>query len=124
MLYTLDDKRVTSIPHPDTYSLLESRMDLSEIDAAIAYINSIINDDLEKGTEIQTAGWMPGADWVGTPLESIYEKAARRNPDLAGRIFGLLVWRVFMERPERWVTGRFGMNGEELSSLTYFMPQN
>jgi hypothetical protein len=53
-------------------------------------------------------------------LDPIYEKAARQNPDLAGRLFGLMVWVVFMERPERWITGRFEKDGEPIGSRTYF----
>jgi hypothetical protein len=39
---------------------------------------------------------MPGADWTGSPFETIFEKAARYNFDLAAKLFGLIVWVVFM----------------------------
>jgi hypothetical protein len=31
-----------------------------------------------------------------------------------------MVWEVFMERPEKWTSGRFEKDGEEIGSRTYF----
>lgn len=53
--------------------------------------------------------------------QPIYELAAQRNPDLAAQLFGLLVFTVFMERPETWWTGRFELDGREIGSRTYFL---
>ena len=70
--------------------------------------------------EIHTAGWMPGSDWTDTPFQPIYEKAAQQSFDAAARCFGLMVWEVMMERPERWTSGRFEKDGEPIGSRTYF----
>jgi len=110
-------KEVTRIPYEKDYRLFMSRMTPEEID----HIESTL-DDLIDGTEIQTAGWMPGHDWAGTPYEPIYTKAARCNYDLSARCFGLMVWVVFMKRPERWTSGRFEKDGEQIGSRTYFRP--
>ena len=72
------------------------------------------------GDEIHTSSWMPGSDWSDTPFHPIWEKAAKKNEDLAAKIFGVLVWDVFRERPERWITGRFEKDGEPISGRTYF----
>jgi hypothetical protein len=66
---------------------------------------------------------MPGSNWEGTPFQAIFEKAARRDRAAAARCFGLMVWEVFMERPERWTSGRFEKDGEEIGSRTYFQPR-
>lgn len=63
---------------------------------------------------------MPGSDWIGTPFEPLFTKAARRDRAAAGLCFGLLVWEVFAERPERWASGRFEKDGEPIGSRTYF----
>jgi hypothetical protein len=34
-----------------------------------------------------------------------------------------MVWEVFMERPERWFSGRFEKDGEPIKSRTYFQPK-
>jgi hypothetical protein len=66
---------------------------------------------------------MPGSNWGGTVFQPIYEKAARRDFNASARCFGLMVWEVFMERPERWSSGRFEKNGEPIGSRTYFRIQ-
>ena len=114
MLEDLGGKPINSIPRQDTYALID-RMSANEMAAIRAELNSRIDSD-----EIHTAGWMPGDDWTNTPFEPIYEIAAQRNYELAGWIFGLIVWAVFMDRPETWVTGRFEKDGESIGSRTYF----
>ena len=78
---------ITRIPYERDYRLFMSRMTREEIDR----IESTL-DELIDGTEIQTAGWMPGHDWTDTPYEPIYTKAAHRNYELSARCFGLMVW--------------------------------
>src|SRR3954467_6318991 len=70
----MTDKRITEVPYGAEYRSFMSRLSPHEITA----IKSSLNDLIE-GTEIQTAGWMPGANWAGTPYEAIYAKAARRD---------------------------------------------
>ncbi len=39
-----------------------------------------INEPIdEAGSEIATAGWLPGSDWTGTAFEPVYTKAARED---------------------------------------------
>lgn len=111
----MSGKPVTRVPYDDDYRRCMSRMTGAEIAAIKAALNAMV-----EGTEIQTAGWMPGKDWSGTPFDPIYAKAARCNEDVAARCFGLVVWEVFMERPERWTSGRFEKDGEPIGSRTYF----
>ena len=118
MLFDLDGARVTGVPYQSDYRTYMARMTTGEIAAIKKALNEMID-----GTEINTAGWMPGADWSGTPFDPIYQKAARKNPNAAARCFGLMVWEVFMERPEQWFSGRFEKDGQPLSSRTYFRPK-
>ena len=106
---------ITRVPYAQEYAQFMSRMTAAELSAAKARLDELIN-----GTEIQTAGWMPGKDWTGTPFQPIYEKAARHSEEAAARCFGLMVWEVFMERPEKWTSGRFEKDGEPIGSRTYF----
>jgi hypothetical protein len=80
-------------------------------------INELID---AAGAEIATAGWLPGNDWRGTAFEPIWSKGTNRHPDKAAQLFGLLVWHVVMERPEKWGSGRYEKNGKEIGSRTYF----
>ena len=106
---------VKDVPYKAEYLRFMSLMTPTEIDNIKRELN-----DLIEGPEIQTAGWMPGKDWSGTPFDPIYQKAARCNESLAARCFGLMVWEVFMDRPEKWTSGRFEKDGEPISSRTYF----
>jgi hypothetical protein len=108
-------KPITRVPYENDYHLFISRMTDAEIAAIKAALNALID-----GTRIQTSSWMPGRNWAGTPYEPIYTKAARQNYELSARCFGLLVWAVFMERPEHWTSGRFEKNGEPIGGRTYF----
>jgi hypothetical protein len=94
------------MPYAAQFYAWMSRLTPAEIAAARAAISAKID-----GGDIHTAGWMPGNDWTGTPFEPLFTKAARRNRAASGLCFRLLVWPVFAERPERWASGRFEMDG-------------
>lgn len=118
MLFDIDSSRqITSVPYAAEYARYMAAMSPAEIAAIKAALNDMID-----GTEIQTAGWMPGSDWTGTVFEPIYFKAARESYSGSAKCFGLMVWEVFMERPERWYSGRFEKDGEPIGSRTYFQP--
>lgn len=57
--------------------------------------------------------------WMGTVFEPIYH-ACGRNQTQAALFFGLIAYKVFMERPDAWACGRFQLNGKDIKSLTYF----
>jgi hypothetical protein len=69
--------------------------------------------------EIITTSWIPGSDWTDTPYEPIYF-AAGEDWQSARFFFGLIVWRVMMDRPEIWSFGRYPRNPGEIIGLTYF----
>ena len=117
--YLENDDDVTSMPRPDTFRLLTDRLTPEEFRA----IEEALNDRID-GDEIHTSSWIPGSDWQNTPYEPIYELAARRNHDLAGKLFGLMVFHVFMNREDAWITGRFEKDGEPISGRTYFRDRN
>ena len=74
----------------------------------------------DAGDEIVTAGWLPGADWAGTPFQPICETVARKNKEVAAKMFGLMVRSTIMQHPDRWESGRFEKDGRPLSSRTSF----
>ena len=111
-------KKITRVPFAEEYRTFMSRLSREEIEA----IKVALNDKI-SGSEIQTAGWIPGSNWEGTPFQPIYEKAAKRDFGAAARCFGLMVWEVFMERPEQWTSGRFEKDGQPIGSRTYFRPK-
>ena len=117
MLETLDGKNVTKIPHKEDYDRWCSRMNPADYKAIEDELNARIDKD-----DIHTAGWMPGSDGTGTVFEPLYRDACKMNVTHAGMFFGLIVFKVFMERPERWIFGRYEKDGKDIGSITYFRP--
>ena len=114
----MSGKAITAVPFAAEYRRLIALMTPAEIHAIKARLNEMV-----EGTEIQTAGWMPGTNWSNTPFQAIYEKSARLDVKIAAKCFGLMVWEVFMDRPEKWTSGRFEKDGEPIGSRTYFRCQ-
>ena len=110
-------KTIRKIPHPDVFETIRTRLSPSEFKGVVGEINEKIDN---AGGEIATAGWLPGPDWSNTPFQCIYETAAKRHQEVAGKMFGLMVWHTVMERPERWSFGRYKIGDLEIRSITYF----
>ena len=118
MLIDIDSRKtITGMPHRDMFDRIRERLSPSEFECVVDEINERIDN---AGGEIVTAGWLPGSDWSNTPFQCIYDTAAGRNQEVAGKMFGLMVWHTVMERPERWSFGRYEIDGREIGSLTYF----
>lgn len=118
MLIDIDTGRgIEQVPFRRDFDVLRSRLSEADFDAMVARINGLID---ESGAEIATAGWLPGSDWTGTPFEPIYTKAAREDFQRSALFFGQLVWYVVMNRPERWGSGRYQVDGRDIGSRTYF----
>jgi hypothetical protein len=75
--------------------------------------------DQEGRGEIATSSWIPGANWTDTPYQPIYE-AVDQSWDIARFFFGLILWNVFLNRPETWSFGRYPKNESQVIGLTYF----
>jgi hypothetical protein len=95
------------------YAALERRLGPS-----LAPIKENLNGMID-GTRIQTSSWMPGSNWQGGPFQAIYDACAKDEEE-AGKSFGLIVWKVFEERPETWTSARGMKDGREIRGRTYF----
>lgn len=62
---------------------------------------------------------MPGHNWMGTVFQPLYH-ACRQNEIQAALFFGLIVYKGFMDRTDKWACGKFELNGKAIKSLTYF----
>jgi len=87
-------------------------------------ISVALNEHIEQQGqgEIVTSSWIPGSDWSGTPYQPIRD-AVGDDEDLARFFFGLIVWRVMMDRPETWAFGRYPQMEGDTIGLTYFSVQ-
>jgi hypothetical protein len=118
MLIDIETGRtIDRIPYRSDFDALRKRLTDAEFDQMIARINELIN---ESGAEIATAGWLPGSDWTGTPFDPIHTKVARGDFQRSALFFGQLVWYAVMNRPEKWASGRYDVDGRDIGSRTYF----
>ncbi|MGN8774718.1 hypothetical protein [Candidatus Weimeria sp. HCP3S3_B5] len=120
MLYSIDSsKYVTRLPHQADYDRWRKNISDDEYKAVEGTLNARID-----ASKINTAGWIPGHDWTGTVYEPIYE-ACGKNVTLAGMFFGLIVFKLLMERQDKtWGFGRYENNGLQIASMTYFELKN
>jgi hypothetical protein len=116
----MSNQLMTKIPYEHDFKAYRARITDQEYEAIMDRLNGLVDADISKGTDIQTSSWMPGRDWSGTPFDPIYQKAARKDHTASAKFFGLLVWIMFMNRPEKWTSGRFELDGKPLSGRTYF----
>jgi hypothetical protein len=120
MLIDVDTlKIITKIPYENDYKNFRKKITSEEYQKIIDEINDIIDKDIDIGKGIQTAGWVPGNKWEGTVFEPI-SKAYGGDIEISSKIFGLIVWIVFMERDDKWGFGRYSVNEIPIKSMTYF----
>lgn len=120
MLYSVDTgKYVTQVPHKKDFDKWMKNLSAEDY----RKIEEALNDKID-GSDINTAGWLPGHDWTGTVYEPIYE-ACGQNQTLSGMFFGLIVFDLLMKREDKtWGFGRFEKDGKQIASMTYFVLQN
>ena len=118
MLYAIDgDKisRINHIPHQDVYNTLKSRLYVGEIRAIEKELNKRIT-----GKEVNTSTFLPGHNWFGTVFEPLYIKACRHNREVSAKFFGVIVWKILMERKDSWAFERYKINKRAIKGMTYF----
>lgn len=120
MLYSVDTgKYVTQVPYKKDFDKWMKNLSAEDY----RKIEETLNDKID-GSDINTAGWLPGHDWNGTVYQPIYE-ACGQNKTLSGMFFGLIVFDLLMKREDKtWGFGRFEKDGKQIASMTYFVLQN
>jgi hypothetical protein len=121
MLYSVDTGNyIDYIPHEREYRAWVGRLTRAEVEAIEAELNRMV-----EGDEIHTSSWMPGSDWSGTVFHPIYESACQQNEQAAGMCFGLMLWKVLMDRREDvWGFGHYEKAGVPIEGMTYFRIRN
>ena len=120
MLYDLNGRRITEIPHRQEYD----RWRRNVTDANYAGVIEAIHHELDAA--IATSGdqavvkssWLPGRNWLNTPYHPIY-LACGEDFNAARLFYGLLCWDAVMQHAEGW---RFYKEDDPTSptGMTYF----
>jgi len=84
MLYSIGSRReVRRIPHRHFYETYRRRLTDAEYQAIYDELNKRIDSN-----EVHTSSWIPGANWMGTVYQPIYDTACRCNQELAAQLSG------------------------------------
>lgn len=102
------------IPHRSEFDIWMGKLNTEQYTKIEEELNNMID-----GEQVHTSGWMPGSNWEGTVFEPIYI-ALGKNKKKAALFFGLIVYKIFMDREDAWACGKFELNGKAIGSLTYF----
>jgi len=113
MLYSLELKRITEVPHDKEFKIWKSRLTSQEYCRLIDILTQKIDED-----EIHTSSWIPGSDWSDTPYDIIWEKACHKDEQHAAFFFGLILWDAVMRHPDDWCFGKYSQHG--VQGTTYF----
>jgi hypothetical protein len=120
----MEDEPVAQIPFASDYERWKRQLSTAEYETVMAEFNRLIDKRLEERSaddQIHTAGWIPGNDWDNTVYAPIYYKSARGDHVESAKCFGLFCYVAFMQRREKWIVGKFELNGCAIGSNTYFM---
>lgn len=98
MLYDLHENEIKRIPKSREVNYQKWRKKLSneEYNNAVSEIKRLIN-----GKDNFNSSYLPGKNWLGTPLEPLYH-ACGKSEEQSGYFFGLLVWEVIIKDSDVW----------------------
>jgi len=115
MLYNLDDIEVTKLPHKQTFDLHRSNLSDADYEAAAAAINAYV----DSAGDCFISSYIPGENWTNTPYQPLYI-ACNQSEEQSALFFGLIVWKVMMERQDDWYFKPADKEAEDILGMTYF----
>lgn len=99
MLYSLDGRRVTSLPKSRVKDFNEWMKALSVVDhtAVVAEINKYIDDN----RTYFKSSFVPPKDWTKSVYLPLYY-ACKQSELHAGFFLGLIIWKTVIDRDDEW----------------------
>jgi len=108
-------RQIDSTPYRVDYDRWRAGLTDAEHDAIMLEIERRMGEK-----EIESASFIPGKDWTGTPFWPIYASACNQDFDAARKFFGLLVWEYIRGREDCWSFGRYDVRNVAVEGLIYF----
>ena len=84
------------VPHAREYAVWKPRVRPEDLEK----IKDALNNRMDAN-QIHVSSWIPGADWMGTVYQPLYE-ATMMDETMAAMFFGLVLWETLMERDDVW----------------------
>jgi len=101
MLFNIDGKRMTHMPHKDDYDRWRANLSDAHYQAIIDELLRIF-DKADEDDKVVRASYIPGSDWNGTVYQPIYH-ACGEQYDIAKLFFGMLVWEAVQLHGKDWI---------------------
>ena len=114
------------LPYRDRYDRQIALLTDKQYKDIIKAIDEKLEETVDKdGHRISVAGWIPGADWEGTPYEKIYTRVCNADFDASAMLLGRMVQDAVLQRckkGEDWgcKSDVELMRGRKLDSKTYW----
>lgn len=119
MLYSVDEKPVRRMARTEEYKAWRRLISDDDFETIVDALNEYADEHRSF-----VSSHIPGADWRGKPYQAIYEALKNKSETAPRFMFGLIVWKVMMDRPDAWVFMRaeknMGGGNEDVQGLTYF----
>ena len=99
-------------------------MSPAEYQAMFEWINNgsrWFEEAIRNGKGIFNVTWEVPSVWTNTPLQPLYWKAAGEDSEYAALLYGNLVCRVGVQRPELWWSFKQKHRREDHHSRSYVM---
>jgi len=119
MLFSIDNRQITDIPHRRQREFRIWRDNLADTDyeKVVEAINEYVDAvPLDKPF---VSSFIPGRNWAGTVYEPLYI-ACGQSEEQSGWFFGLIVWQVMIDRPEAWMFKVSDKEGDDVLGTTYW----
>jgi len=96
VLYSIDGKRITKVPHYKSFYFYYSRMDRKKLSLITDHLNSIIANE-----KVINSSYLPPKHWRGTVFYPIYELI--QDKQKAAFFYGQLLWKLIMDHDKKWM---------------------
>ena len=105
------------------FSTAKERLSNEEYEAIRDYIDDLIDKSLDVGGRTFVPGQNISADWSGTPIQVVYDKACQQDSELSALWLGLVSMQVVIDRPEKWYASKIELNGRAFEQMIYFISE-
>ncbi|MBY0001431.1 hypothetical protein H7S55_14730 [Priestia aryabhattai] len=101
MLFSIEGKQIYEVAYKQEFHQRLKRLEEKHYDAIVDELNRVID-----GGDVHTSSWIPGHDWRGTLYEPIWH-ACNKNDELAAKFYGQILYKVMIDRSEKWCFGDY-----------------
>jgi hypothetical protein len=96
MLYSIEGKRMSKVPHDDKFLFYYNQMDKVKLDLIIDHLSNTIENE-----EVFNSSYLPPKHWRGSVFYPIYELI--KDKQTSAFFYGQLLWKLIMDDDKKWM---------------------